>query len=175
MTVVSKPDTQSLYESIHPMLLSLCRKYAGRTGDADDLMGECHMAFMRAVESYEEGHGREFGSWVYLLAENRIKKYLTRRKAKQMERLPMGLAKPNKRCLRQVCLDLEGGDGLKALLAARDTPPDVVITAMSNSFQGLNDPRSLRKAVRSYLRGLGWRRSRIDRAFTKVMEALCYG
>lgn len=67
-------DSDSLYASIHPMLISICAEWQKKTGCEFELAFEsANIAFLEAQQNYDESRGASFSSYLYLNVYNALR------------------------------------------------------------------------------------------------------
>jgi len=163
---------EEAYRKVHKLLCQLAHSHSRTTGmDYDDCIGEAHLAFLRAYETFHPDGGRTFSAWVYKLVSNRLIEVGHKHKRRRMRSLPADARAASRFSIGKLMGEVSRDARL--LLECILTPPaDVVVDCLTKSKTGLGQARVLREVVREYLTAIGWDDGRVERAFNEVREAL---
>lgn len=169
-------DIASLYQEYRDDIVKLARCYASRHGgDAEELIADGSLAFLRAVQTHDESKGELRKRITVTLWRSWQDK--TRREGKHSKRetavsvLESGRGGLFSELPVSGKLDGVSEDADAVIRAVIDPPPDMLITA--NMIHSSMRPVSLRLALIEYLQDIGWGMERIAESFAEVAEALC--
>lgn len=165
------------YEDVKDMLAGLVSMFKARYGgwEFDDMMGEAGLAFMKAFQTYERGHGAEFLTWVRYRTWHALLKAMDhrmrecRRERQEVERLE----RRNRRDFNFSDF-LEGlSEDAQELVKLAVLPPlDLKLSLIRRGNRDNPTARSLRSALREILKDRGWPPRYVDKVFEEIQDAL---
>ena len=172
------PITET-YEDVRNLIYHVCNRFARRYGgDVEELFADANVAYLKAYESWQPGHGTKFSTYLSLCIWRRlvvIRKAEHRRRAVWLRRLD-DVAQDQ----QPVAGDRSIGDRFAELV--EDLSSDaadvvkLVFATTSDIAQMAEEKgggyRNWRSSIRSHLRKNGWTHDRIRTTFEEITGAL---
>lgn len=157
------------YEDYEMMVFKLAHMYARETTlSYPDCLEAVTEAYVRAVETWNQELGA-FSTWLYQIARGEI--------TKEMRRYEIGKHTAYLVDWDAFMADIPSPDAnlmFEATLKRLSNDAKVVVQlALDVELEQESDMSSYRKAIRRFLREVGWRERRITQAFKEVKQVVC--
>lgn len=159
-----KERMEALYEEAKAHLMGVVRRFA-TPADRDDILGEAHLLFVKAFDTYKADKG-PFSHWLVFTVRNGLMESL-RTRLRRAELLPRDHVDPD-RLARAAAPTFDVQDFLEGL---GDDALDAVTLAGSLWADGMT-ARQARQAVVRAMKVMGWDESRVEAAFAEVRLSL---
>ena len=163
-------DVDSLYKTVEKIVHKLAWDTAQRYPISyEESLSEAHLAFMKAVQSYNPERGTQFSSWCYFTVWTHLKDVVMKRSKERVFFIPevteemAGEAPPTEAPSVQLAKEL-GEDAKLLVEMLLETPEELIGRPLT--------PKRLLTEVKKILHSKGWSWNRINDTVNQITTAL---
>lgn len=184
MSATAVSPISDTYEDVEKLIWHTCHRFARRYGgDVEEMVGETHIVYMKAYESWRPNSGTKFSGYLTVCIWRRLIGFRNHRlRRKPIQAVSLDAPQPNGRTMamqvadhrrpttnviRDLINDLSE-DAAAVVQLVVDAPCDVAAIAEGKG----GTPRNWSSTVRHHLRRLGWTPNRITETFEEIAGAL---
>jgi hypothetical protein len=165
------------YEAVEQLINKIANRFARvYGGEFDEWKAQANLAYVPAYRSYQSGHGMKFSSYIATCIYRRLK-YRADLQFRSVTTTSLSMKDGSQRPVeasKELSYDVAAllgklSEDAKAIVSVvLDSPADLKDAVIVPGATGWNN----QKAVRSYMKSLGWGRNKIAACMSEIKEAL---
>jgi DNA-directed RNA polymerase specialized sigma24 family protein len=172
----SETPVMETYQDVENLLYHISNRFQRRHGgDIEELEGEAKVAFMRAYRTFDPSHGAQFPTYLYHVVWNHFVSTFCKGRLKVVSLDQMtedtNYQAPDKASPSFRIWELLEGMSEDAAVVVNlvfQSPAELAEAAAGKG----NQPRNWRSSLRTYLKSMGWKETRITTIFNEIAIAV---